>query len=308
MTACAGPNRNLQGWTADSALNTLLRIFVEGVTKLLGSNLIGIYLHGSLAQGDYDNGSDIDFLVVIQEDIPATEVGPINSLHAMLHNHSSRWSQHLEGSYTPVKHLRALAGPQGDPPGEARSKDWRDPEAWRTRPFGYPFWFLANGSRKLVRSEHDNSQVVRWLVRSAGIVLVGPRIETLVDPVEPELLKAEIAEMLLSVVEGLRCDPGWLITQGGQSSAVLLFARAIQTSATGVVGSKLAARDYAETHFPANWGKLVDDAYRLRRSLVRDDPDAARRAAEPTDGQTLQASLAFAEWAAAAVASTLARH
>lgn len=47
----------------------ILDIVVERYKKVLGKNLVGIYLHGSLAMGCYTNESDIDFLVVVREPI-----------------------------------------------------------------------------------------------------------------------------------------------------------------------------------------------------------------------------------------------
>jgi len=45
----------------------ILDIIVEKHKNILGKNLVGIYLHGSLAMGCYTNNSDIDFLVVVKE-------------------------------------------------------------------------------------------------------------------------------------------------------------------------------------------------------------------------------------------------
>jgi predicted nucleotidyltransferase len=48
----------------------LLDVFVAGVRKLLGPDLAGIYLHGSLAMGCFRRGtSDIDLLVVTRRAI-----------------------------------------------------------------------------------------------------------------------------------------------------------------------------------------------------------------------------------------------
>lgn len=47
----------------------ILNIIVERYRKVLSNNLVGIYLHGSLAMGCYTNKSDIDFLVVVKEPI-----------------------------------------------------------------------------------------------------------------------------------------------------------------------------------------------------------------------------------------------
>ena len=53
------------------ALNDLLKSFVTQSQKILGDNLIGIYLHGSAVMGCYnEKKSDIDLLVVVKEAIP----------------------------------------------------------------------------------------------------------------------------------------------------------------------------------------------------------------------------------------------
>ena len=53
------------------AQNDLLENFVTQSQKILGDDLIGIYLHGSAAMGCYnENKSDIDLLVVVKEAIP----------------------------------------------------------------------------------------------------------------------------------------------------------------------------------------------------------------------------------------------
>ncbi|MDO4667672.1 MAG: nucleotidyltransferase domain-containing protein [Streptococcus sp.] len=57
-------------------MNLLDRIttdFVENSHQILGENLVGIYLHGSVAMGCFnDKKSDIDLLVVVNNDITDT--------------------------------------------------------------------------------------------------------------------------------------------------------------------------------------------------------------------------------------------
>lgn len=47
----------------------ILEIIVERYKKILDKNLMGIYLHGSLAMGCYTSASDIDFIVLVKESI-----------------------------------------------------------------------------------------------------------------------------------------------------------------------------------------------------------------------------------------------
>jgi predicted nucleotidyltransferase len=45
-------------------LREVLHVFVNAIQTELTENLIGVYLVGSLASGDFDLDSDVDFLVV----------------------------------------------------------------------------------------------------------------------------------------------------------------------------------------------------------------------------------------------------
>jgi predicted nucleotidyltransferase len=45
-------------------LPSVLGELVAGVESVLASNLVGVYLVGSLATGDFDLDGDVDFLVV----------------------------------------------------------------------------------------------------------------------------------------------------------------------------------------------------------------------------------------------------
>lgn len=54
-----------------SALKELLDEFILNSKKILSDNLVGIYLHGSLAMGCFhEKKSDIDLLVVVKNDVP----------------------------------------------------------------------------------------------------------------------------------------------------------------------------------------------------------------------------------------------
>ena len=50
-------------------VNTILQVLLERVKSILGSHFIGMYLDGSLTSNDFDEDSDIDFVVVSDEDI-----------------------------------------------------------------------------------------------------------------------------------------------------------------------------------------------------------------------------------------------
>lgn len=50
----------------------ILELIAENYKNILGENLVGIYLHGSLAMGCYTNASDIDFIVLVKQPLNTT--------------------------------------------------------------------------------------------------------------------------------------------------------------------------------------------------------------------------------------------
>ena len=48
-------------------IQKLLRELKQGLIRLYGERLKGVYLYGSYARGDFQEGSDLDVLVVLDE-------------------------------------------------------------------------------------------------------------------------------------------------------------------------------------------------------------------------------------------------
>src|SRR5438477_11146514 len=78
---------------------SVLQRLVAGVENALGSNFLGAYLVGSLATGDFDLDSDVDFLVLTKTELSDAEVQSLQTTHANIHALGCYPAQHLEGSY-----------------------------------------------------------------------------------------------------------------------------------------------------------------------------------------------------------------
>ncbi|MBS0631774.1 MAG: nucleotidyltransferase domain-containing protein, partial [Verrucomicrobia bacterium] len=79
-------------------LNALLAELVARWRQILGENLVGAYLQGSFAVGDFNDHSDVDFIVIVAHEITADELAALQALHAEMHARPLYWAQHLEGS------------------------------------------------------------------------------------------------------------------------------------------------------------------------------------------------------------------
>lgn len=275
--------------TAYAELNAVLAFLLEGAQTALGENFLGAYLQGSFAVGDFTPWSDCDFIIVTHRDIRRDELPALQALHARIHTlPHPYWRTGLEGSYAPAAILRAWSRTPRDPPGEPRGPGWADPGTSGTPPRAYPFWYLDHGSDTLVRSEHDNTRVVRWCLRERGVVLAGPHPRTLIDPVSPEALKAEVRETPeLCLSTGL--EPMHLVAW--QAFWVGLFCRILHTLQTGEVTSKPAAMSWAQDALDPRWRPLIARAKALKKGA----PGESERPADPA---LCAETRAFAHYAA----------
>jgi hypothetical protein len=229
-------------------LRSVLERFVAGVQHALKGKFLGAYLVGSLATGDFDLDSDIDFLVVTEEELTDTEVPMLQALHVEIHNLGSYPAQHLEGSYM------------------SRSSLTRT-DLVRLQ----PLWYVDNGSTLLERSVHDNQWHVRWILRERAIILTGADPQALVQPVSTDALRTEMQSSIETLrthfVAEIDKPLGWFNTRFGQSFTVVTCCRMLHTLQSRGVASKLAAVRWAEQSLDAEWRELIRQAWAERKSV-----------------------------------------
>jgi len=273
-------------------LNAVLSHLVEGAKSALKGNLIGAYLQGSFAVGDHTAYSDCDFIIVVARDLAFEELEALQRLHKEIHLLPyPYWRRGLEGSYAPAAILRRWSTIPRDPPGEHRRHDWADPGTSGAPPRAYPFWYLDHGSDTLVRSEHDNTQVVRWCLREKGVVLTGPSLRELIDPVSAAALRAEVRETMDRCLStGL---PMPMIAW--QAFWVGLYCRMLHTLVTGEVTSKKQAMSWAQRVLDPQWHGLIARAMILKKG----DEEHASLTADPIEAEATNKfaaySIAFAD-------------
>ena len=247
-------------------LNAVLSEWLDHIRTVLGEDLIGAYLQGSFAVGDFDEHSDVDFLVAIQDKLSDAQLAGLQETHVKIYNLDSPWARHLEGSYFPLADLNRY-DPNSPPP-----------------------WFLGNTFKELVRDSHDNTWVVRWMTRERGITLTGPDPKTLIDPVDPMELRGEVLQTMRDWAEDIRASRYSLENRWAQPFAVLSYARMLHTLQTGTVESKRAAVLWAEGALVQRWSNLVRRAW-------QDRPVPSHKVRQPSDDEEVRETLAFIEFA-----------
>jgi hypothetical protein len=255
--------------TSFADLNRLLTELVEGVRAALGRNFCGAYLQGSFAVGDADEHSDVDFIVVTNDDVTPEQRAELQALHQRLYAQPTPWAQHLEGSYVPRRTLR------------------------RPDPERRPLLYLDNGATEFMLDNHDNTAVVRWSLREHGLVLAGPDPRELVDPVSPNHLREDVRWALNEWAAWLRSLDS--ISRRGLAVTVLSHCRILHTLVTGVVSSKRVAGEWALRELDPEWASLI-------RWSLDDRPDPWTKVREQADPELVSRTLAFIDYAAQWVA------
>ena len=165
------------------ALDAVLLDYARALHDLLGDDLIGLYPTGSLAIGDFDLTSDVDFLVVVRDEPTGDTIERLQSAHRALLARDTRWVRHLEYSVFPLRTLAQKSSPY--------RPDGHDDDPERL------LWYFPNGGSDVERSDHDNSLVTRWTLRYRSRAVVGPDPATFAPEVTADELRREIRSSML---------------------------------------------------------------------------------------------------------------
>ncbi len=217
------------------------------------SNFVGMYLIGSLAVGDFDATSDVDFMVVNNEELSNEELDGVRAAHSGYLAREDTWPTHLEYSFFTMAKLQTLSSPFGPTS--------RSPLADRL------LWYF-NGSHP-ERSDHDNSLVTRWTLREKGVTVLGPEPASFAPGVTADELRDEIRNSIRGWDQERVLTRGWDREEGVLSSSphynrfhqaffVLNYCRTLQGLHEGRITSKREGVEWAKAHLDPKWHSLID--------------------------------------------------
>jgi predicted nucleotidyltransferase len=217
-------------------VNAVLKLLLHEAQSVLGTYFVGLYLHGSLALGDFDPGhSDIDFLVVTAEELPEKLIPDLETMHQRIWNSELEWAAKLEGTYIPKDSLYRYHA--ADPP----------------RPH--------INERKFLFFPNENYWVIsRYILREKGVVVNGLPIRPLIAPISPEELREAVVSGLIEGWIPRLNERDWLVPPGHQSYIALTCCRALYTVEFGKIASKPVSARWALTVLDNQWTDLIESA------------------------------------------------
>lgn len=221
----------------------------NGLHAVLGENLVGAYLHGSLVLGCFNpQRSDVDVLV-------ATKRSPTESARRNL---------------LPV--LRASSGPKEWPrtppyPLELTLLPEADLHPWR---YPTPYDLHFSQTVGLVGGGVDHDLAAHFTVlHEAGLVLAGPPVEEIFPTVPRE-----------DFLDSLRHDLAWCREQRWKFYSLLSASRIWATFVEGGTHSKASGAEWALARAPTEFRPLLARALALYRGEIGDanlNPEEANR-------------------------------
>ncbi len=227
----------------------MLDAHLSGICDILGDNLVGVYLRGSLALGDFDPAtSDLDFFVVTERRVSDAEFAALAALHTRLdHLPNSRYAAELEGPYIDRAAARRFQPGQRHPTiGRGEALAWH---------------------------EHGSNWVLeRWAVREHAITLIGPDPRTLIDPVSPDDIRAAVRHRLPDWAAWATPldNPEWQWPRAHKAYVIETMCRALCTLSTGELSSKPAAVAWALATLPEPWHATVKRSLAWRTDTTPD--------------------------------------
>lgn len=233
------PNEENSVLTPFLEVNIVLQDLLKDVQRILDGHLVGMYLEGSLANGDFDQDSDIDFVVVTDEDVSENIFSALYVLHERLNLLDTYWSTNLEGSYISQYALRRYDPKHSNHPNIER---------------GF-------GERLKMVHNDETWNIHRYILRKCGITIIGPAPITLIDPISPDELRQAMLPALHNWATQILNNPNEIAHQGYQSYTALSLCRIIYTLELGDIVSKRKAATWVKETQGENWNELIDRAW-----------------------------------------------
>jgi hypothetical protein len=222
-----------------SALNALLAAVKTELPIILGKNLIGIYLYGSLTQGAFEpKRSDVDAIVVTARALTTREFRAVG-----------RWLRRSAATNPCARRLQL-------------SFLLRD----GILTMNAPACLFQFG--RLVRSRSDGNPIIWLNVLKSGIVLVGPPARSFVPSISERILLEALKRELRYLRDEIATKPRsrWRNVRFYRVYAVLTVCRILYSHRTRVVASKPTAARWAIRRLPSKYRALIRRALQARNS------------------------------------------
>jgi hypothetical protein len=213
----------------------LLQQLTAHLPVILGKNLVGIYLYGSLTQRAFNpDHSDVDCIVVTHRDLSEAQFRKLEAWLTQI-SASNPWTARLQVSFLLRNKVLTM----------------------NSRACLYQFGLLK-------RSSSDGNPIIWLNVLKSGMILFGPKAESFVPEITSEMLfqalKRESGYLREELFEKPHSE--WRDNPVYHAYAVLTLCRILYSFRKGTIVSKPRAAQWAIRYLPREWKGIIHQALR----------------------------------------------
>ena len=225
-------------------INLLLEQLVNNIHEVLGKNIAGVYLYGSLVWGDFDiEISDIDLLAATTISINEKEFSDLKVMQDDFAQSHKKWNDRIEIAYMSLNALRTF----------------------KTQPSQVA---IISPGEPFNLKEAGNDWLINWyIVRERGLTLFGPSPKELIESIS----KAEFIEAVKNQTKDWR---EWIVhtinSRPYQAYAILTMCRALYAYKNGEQVSKKQAALWVMQELP-QWSEQIQKALQWRSDYRNKD-------------------------------------
>lgn len=216
-------------------VNSIVLLLLQKSQEILGDNLLAMYLHGSLATGDFSQkGSDIDFMIVLDKELIDETIQKLREMHSDILKNDSKWAKKLEGSYVQKDLLKSVAPPKAP-------RLYINGSGFNMCPYGYE-WVIE-----------------KYVIREQSIIVIGTPPSTFIEPVSSEGIRQANTKILCEDWEPMLGESSRLEDDEYQAYAVLTMCSCLFSFTHNKMASKKVAAKWVQEQF-SEWRNLVEIA------------------------------------------------
>jgi hypothetical protein len=211
-------------------VSALLQELTAQLPNILGRNLVGIYLYGSLTQRAFDPGrSDVDLIVVTKRDLSDAQFKRMAAWLARLAE-SNSWAKRLQMIFLIRDEVLTM----------------------NANACLYQFG-------RLKRSGSDGNPIIWMNVLESGVVLYGPRPEPFVTEITSEILFQALEREVGYLREEISLKPEseWRDVPLYRAYAVLTLCRILYSLRHSTIVSKPRAARWALKNLPEELHEII---------------------------------------------------
>ena len=226
----------MSGPASRDEADALLRELTSEIRARLRDEVVGIYVFGSFAAGDFEPAwSDLDLLIALRRDVKPADLDALESMHRSIEERHPSWAGRIDACYLA---LASLARPDRESP-----------------------IVVISPGEPLHRTRTSPGWRMNWhSVREHGISLFGPDPSELIAATSTSEFLAAVWVHLLEMPRRTRAssEPRF------HAYAVLTGCRAAFAFEERRQSSKPEAAQWASKRLP-EWAPLIEEAVAARR-------------------------------------------